>query len=428
MSRAITRTMTIIIVVAVVVIAGVAGGVYYSTLPSAPTTQTTTQVPRGLLKVGFTYSSQGTYAVEGTASLNGIKAAAQWVNDHGGVTVAGKAYNISLVFYDDQSQTSTIVPLYTKLVQDDKVSFLLAPYSSGLSTAAAPLSDQFNIIMFSHGGAADNLWTHNYKYFIGILTPATLYFKSTVDWLKANHPTDKLAFIYANDAFSVVAAEGGRDYAKSVGLQVVYSQSYPVTVKDITPLLTAAQGAGADDILGGGHFDDGLLVAKQLQQINWKPKLISLLVAVTDPNFQSQLSTVANGITGPSQWEPTVTYTPDAAKSKSIDWFGLSSSEFVSLYGRYAGGKKPPYQAAEAGAAILTLAYALQKANSLDTATVRQTLATMHIMTFYGEFQVDQTGKQVVHAMVLDQWQSGVLRVVLPSEIAEAKIIYPYGS
>src|SRR5207245_1236392 len=71
------------------------------------------------IKLGFTISLTGQFNVEGTNSLRGIQTATQWLNDHGGVTVGGKSYNITLDYYDDQSQTSQIAPLYTRIVQQD---------------------------------------------------------------------------------------------------------------------------------------------------------------------------------------------------------------------------------------------------------------------------------------------------------------------
>src|SRR5438046_1666074 len=82
--------------------------------------------------------------------------------------------------------------------------------------------------------------------------------------LNGNHPSDKLAVIYASDSFSTTAALAAINYSKAQGFQVVYQSSYPTTVNDVTPQLTAAKSAGADDLLGGGHFNDGLLLAKQL--------------------------------------------------------------------------------------------------------------------------------------------------------------------
>src|SRR5437870_13181348 len=98
------RGKLIAIVVAVLVLVAIgAAAVFYLTQPPAPT---------GTIKVGFTISLTGRYNVEGTNSRNGIVTAANWINSHGGITVQGTVYNVSLDFYDDQSVPGTVNTLY----------------------------------------------------------------------------------------------------------------------------------------------------------------------------------------------------------------------------------------------------------------------------------------------------------------------------
>ena len=403
----------------VILVAITAAAVYYLSLPRGFS---------GTIKVGFTISLTGTFNVEGTNSLNGIKTAANWINAHGGVSVAGKLYNISLDYYDDQSMGGNVGTLYPRIIQQDGAQFLLAPYSSGLTTAAAPAADSYDRVMLSHGGSSDLIWTQtSRRNLVEVLSPASIYLKGSVDWLKANHPSDKIAALYASDSFSSFATQAAIAYAQSQGFTVVYNQSYPQTVTDLSTQLTAAKNAGADDLIGGGHFNDGLLIMNQLKT-TWTtppPKFISLLVAVTEPTFYTSL-TNANNVTGPSQWETVVKYSPSLAQSLGLNWYGPTPAEFTQLYGTLNSGATPSYHAGEAGAALLVLADAIQQANSLNTTDVRAKLASMHIMNFFGQFQIDSRGLQIAHSMVLVQWRAGAKKVVLPSDVADSSCQYPY--
>ena len=426
--RRLTKRTTAIIAVAIVaIVIASSGGTYYyvNYVAQRPITCTLPSM-RDAIKVGFTISLTGTFNVEGAKSLAGIQAAACWINNNGGVTFNGKTYNIVLNYYDDQSSSAQISTLYTKIITQDNAQFLLAPYSSGLTGAAAPLAEQYNLVMLSHGGSSDSIWTKGYKNVFGILSPASTYFNNAVDWLKANHPGDKLAFLHADDSFSTAASGAASKYAVQQGLSVVYNASYPATSQDLSTQLAAAQGAGADDLLGGGHYADGVKIVQQLSSVGWKPKFISLLVAVTEPQFQQQLGGSANLVTGPSQWETTVTYSPATAQTSGIPWYGPTESQFVDYYSKQANAGSPTYHSGEAGAAIIVLADAIQKASSLDSTAVRQTISSLHIMTFFGQFQVDSTGKQSGHSMVLVQWQNGGLEVVAPAIVASGTVKYPY--
>src|SRR2546430_7399829 len=97
--RLATRTTAIIVIVIVALVVASSGGVYYyvNYVARSPCASATS----GNIKVGFTISLTGTYNVEGGKSLAGIQAAASWINDNGGVTVNGKARNITLDYYDD---------------------------------------------------------------------------------------------------------------------------------------------------------------------------------------------------------------------------------------------------------------------------------------------------------------------------------------
>src|SRR5947209_1072606 len=343
--RRLTKRTTAIIAVTIVAIVIASGGGSYYYINYIASRPAVCALPSGrdAIKVGFTISLTGTFNVEGGKSLAGIQAAACWINSNGGVTVNGKTYNIVLDYYDDASTSSNISPLYTRIISQDHAQFLLAPYSSLLTGTAAPLADSYNLVMLSHGGSADSIWTKGYKNLFEVLSSASTYFNNAIDWLKANHPSDKLAFLHADDSFSTVASVAASRYAVQQGLSVVYNQSYTATAQDLSSQLTAAQVAGADDLLGGGHYADGLKIVQQLSSVGWKPKFISLLVAVTEPQFQQQLGGAANLVTGPSQWETIVTYSPASAQTAGIPWYGPTESQFVDYYSKQAKAGSSTY-------------------------------------------------------------------------------------
>src|SRR2546426_12619092 len=94
-------------------------------------------------------------------------------------------------------------PLCAGIIQQVGGQFVLAPFSSGLTTAAAPTADACSEVIMSHGGAADTIWTQAARTnLVEVLSPASSYLRGALDWLNANHPTDKIAGIFACDAFS----------------------------------------------------------------------------------------------------------------------------------------------------------------------------------------------------------------------------------
>ena len=123
----------------------------------------------------------------------------------------------------------------------------------------------------------------------------------------------------------------------------------------------------------------------------------------------------AEGILCAAQWAPTLSY--------SDDLFGSAADFAKAFEEKY--GYAPPYQAAESAAAVEVFANALERAGSLDQDAVRAALASTDMQTFYGNIKFDETGKNIAKPMVLFQVQNGELKVVAPTQWAEAEVVFP---
>ncbi len=396
---------------------------------TTPKTKTTTKVEKPIDKIviGFTTSLKGKYTHQGQRALYGIQAMVKWINEKkGGLNVGGKKYFIEIKYYDDESSSQRVPELYSKLIKEDKVNFLIAPYSSGLTKAAAPIAEQNKIVMVSHGGASDSIFQQGYKYVVQTLSPASTYLKSVVDLIAEKDPNAKIALIYENTAFAATVAKGAKEEAQKKGLQIVYEKPYEKAATEFGSIINEAMAAGADVLIGGGHFVDGVALVQQAWELGWKLKAIGILVAPALPEFKEQLGDATNGVMYPSQWEPTVKYTPEVAKKLGIEWCGPTNEEFIRIYKEVSGGQEPNYHAAEAAAAVLHLAKAIEVAGSIDSKAVREAFNKVDILTFFGRLKIDpKTGLQIGHSMVVVQWQAGEKKIVYPASAAEAEPIYP---
>ena len=429
----------IIVLAAAALMAGKGGGGAATTTTASPAAAATTAAAgqaaspaaagggKDTILLGATISQQGKFAHEGKLALCGFQVAIDWVNSHGGVKVGDRTYKLDLKYYDDKSSKSEVPKLYSKLITQDHVDFLLAPYSSGLTLAAVPIAEQYHKLIISHGGASDAIFTKGYKYIVQALSPASYYLRPAVDLLKNTGDSDiKIAFIYEDSAFSKSVAKAAIEYAKKQGLDVVFEQAYPKGTTDFSQIISQAKASGANVLLGGGHFQDGLQLVKQAHDLGWKLKFIAILVAPTLPDFYKSLGPeIAEGVAAPAQWEIGVKYSPELAKQMGYEWYGPTNEEFISMV-KEKCGFEPDYHVASAAASILYLVKAIEKAGSLDSDAVRQAFNDLKLMTFFGPMKIDPaTGKQVAHPMILDQWQNGKREIVWPPEAATAKPVYP---
>jgi branched-chain amino acid transport system substrate-binding protein len=428
------------IAIAVVVIAIIGGLAWYL---SRETAQETAQTPQALqptgekegcvIKIGFTTSLTGKLQKESAEQLNGIKLWADEVNSKGGIKLPdGRKCTVKLVYYDDESKSARVQELYQKLITDDKVDYLISPYSSGLTAAAAAVTDGYHKVMIATGAASDSIFTKGYQYVYQLYTPASRYMTSAVDLLlELDQSNKKVALLFENSKFAKSVASATKAYLEEKGFQIVYEDYYPPGTTDFATYIAKISASGATALLGGGHFQDGFNLVKQLYSANIKSiKYVAILVAPPEPAF-AELGDAAVGVIGPSQWEPGVKYSPEAAKKLGIEWYGPTVDEFVKAY-KSKYGKTPGYHAAGGYAAGLVLQYVIEKAG-LDTEKAKEILDNLDIMTFWGRIkfykEADKHGLQIGHSMVLVQWQKtdGKLTkvIVYPEAAAEAKAVYP---
>ncbi len=376
------------------------------------------------LVIGFTASQTGKYNVSSGRQVNGLNLWMKQINDAGGIKLSdGTVVTFKAVSYDDESNKDRVQELYTRLATEDNADLLISPYSSGLTAAAAVIAEQYGKVMLTTGAASDATYKQGYTKVFQMYTPASRYLTGAVDLLAKTDPSvKKVAFVYENSKFSTAVVEAAKDYAASKGYDVVLYEGYDPETTDFGPFINKIQDAGAEAILGGGHFQDGSAFARQLFEKNVPVKFVTLLVAPPEPDF-ADLGDAAVGIIGPSQWEPLAAFKPD---------FGPTGKEFEDAY-MAAYNEEPSYHSAGGYAAGLVLEKAIRDADSTDPDAIKTALDNMDLTIFFGKIKFDTSpeahGLQIGHSMIYIQWQKDGdklgKQVVWPEDGATAKVLYP---
>jgi ABC-type branched-subunit amino acid transport system substrate-binding protein len=382
--------------------------------------------------IGFTASQTGAQNVSATRQNNGLKLWLEDINQAGGITLSdGTVLKFDAVSYDDESTTERVQELYTRLATEDKADFLISPYSSGLTSAASVIAEQYEKVMITTGAASDSNYMQGYTGVYQVYTPASHYLTGAIDLLRSDAPdVKKIAVVHENDKFSTDVSTALKEYAEAEGYEIVLFEGYDSGTTDFAPFINKIQQAGPDAIMGGGHFQDGSTFARQLNEKNVDVKYTVLLVAPPEPDF-AELGDAAVAVIGPSQWEPLAAFTSESAKEAGLSWVGITGDDFTQEY-MAAYDEEPSYHAAGGYIAGVVLAEAIKKADSLDSAAIKKALDEMDILTFYGRIKFESApeahGLQIGHDMVYIQWQkdaSGNLgkQVVWPKEGRTADLI-----
>lgn len=391
------------------------------TLSCALTTTSYAQSDDNTIVLGAAVSITGKYATNGKNTLDGYQLAAKIINEKGGVNVGGKNYKLIIQYYDDESTSARAAQLVERLINQDKVKFILGPYSSGLTQAIAPITEKYKIPMVEGNGADRGLFNNGYQYLFAVLSTSDYYLRDAVTLLAEqekkkgrNLKEVKVGIAVENDPFSKDVRDGVVEDMKKYGMQLVIDDKLPPELNDMSSTLTKVKALKPDLLVVSGHDKGATLAVRQLGD----EKVYVPMLALThcdSAQIAEKLGKKANYALCASQW--------DATENFSDKWFGSASDyaiQFVKEF-RY----RAPYQAAESSASVLTFVDAFQRAGSLDTEKVRQALAKTDMMTFYGPIKFDSTGKNIAKPMVLYQVQNENYIVVAPTKWASGKLIFP---
>src|SRR5207302_4997032 len=113
------------------------------------------------IKIGFGMGLTGGLAANGKAALLAMKIWEEETNAKGGLL--GRP--VQLIYYDDQSNPSTVPGIFTKLLDVDKVDLVVGDYGTNLLAPAMPIVMQHKMTFFSLFGLDVNKEFHYDKYF-----------------------------------------------------------------------------------------------------------------------------------------------------------------------------------------------------------------------------------------------------------------------
>jgi branched-chain amino acid transport system substrate-binding protein len=197
---------------------------------------------------------------------------------------------------------------------------------------------------------------------------------------------------------------------------VVYYQKYPNASTDLRAPLTEAKAKNPDLLLNSGHLQESLAIIQQSKELGFNPKGYGFSVGPGTPDFQTTLQNDANYVLGGTQWTPALKFNGDDLFKTPANYNDMYKQKF---------GYEPAYQSADATAAGVAYAKAIEAAGSTDPAKVRDAIAALNFTSFYGVIKFDQRGINVDKPMAVEQWQNGRRVTVWPADVAETKALWP---
>jgi len=383
------------------------------------------------VKVGLSLALTGGVAANGKQLLAALEIWRDDVNAKGGLLKRP----VELVYYDDQSNPSTVPGIYTKLISVDKVDALLGPYATNMVAPAMPIIMQSERTTISLLAIGINNHFKYPRYFsmvpVGPNGPGA-FSDGFFALAAAQQPKPRTVAIVAADAeFARTAADAARVNAQAEGFTVIHDKSYPPSTADFAPVMRAVAAADADLVYVAAYPPDNVGIVRAAAEIGLSPKMFGgAMIGLLVTPIKVQLGPIENGIIVGESFVP-------ALQSK---FPGLA--DLLKRYQARAGalGADPlgigfvPF----GYAAGQVLAQSVAGTNGFDDSKRAGYMRSHTFATVVGDIAFGPDGEwaksrtfftqfQKVAPNDVEQFRDGAKQVILwPPEFKTGDIIYPY--
>jgi branched-chain amino acid transport system substrate-binding protein len=338
-----------------------------------------------VIRFGAPLPITGPLAPEAVKQQQGYDLWAEQANKAGGISVGGKKYKVEIVYADYQSSTPRAVQATEQMITQDKVDFMFGAFGSGAAKAASTVSEKYKVPTLAATASSVQVYDQGYKYLFGTFTPNDTLTTPLTQMVKAKVPeVKKIAILARNDLFPLAIAQEMEKSAKANGFEVAYFEKYAIGTLDHSAALSQIKSLAPQWIFVTGYINDLLLVRKQMVDQEMKAPVVTMIAGPAYQEFIESGGQSAENITSASWWHPAEQY-------EGKDIFG-STANFVKLF-KAKYNSEPDYGQASAALCGALFQMAIEKAGSLDRDKVRDELAKMDVVTFFGPVKFGANGQ-----------------------------------
>lgn len=382
--------------------------------------------------IGFSMNLTGPLAPNGKAALLAMQIWEEDINAKGGLL--GRP--VKLIYYDDQSNPSTVPGLYTKLLDVDKVDIIASSYATNMIAPAMPIVMQHDRTFFSLLGLAVNSEFNYKRYFsmtpTGGPRPKESFAEGFFEVAVAQNPKPQTVAICGADAeFPRNAMDGARSVMKRLGLKVVYDKTYPPTTSDYTPIVRAIAATNPDIFLACSYPADSVGIIRASHEIGFKPKVYGGgMVGLQATAIKTQLGPLLNGIVVYDFWLPWAGFASDEGRAFVKKYQTKSAAAGVDLLGYYL----PPF----AYARMQVIEQAVKATGGTNDEKLAEYTRKNTFKTVVGDIAFNDQGEWATAQVMAVQFQgvsgNGVEQftdpktevILWPTKYKTGNIVYPY--
>ena len=223
--------------------------------------------------IGATLPLSGAEAKSGAMFRQGYELAIDEVNRRGGLDLQGVKAPVQLIVRDDKTQVDQVTALTRKLIDEDKVDFLLGTYTSALIAAGSAVAEEAHVPYVNGAGGVVDLYKRNFRYLFGVQPPLEQISTSFMVWLETAQKSGRvprparIALLWENNGYGKSFRKGLTDFRARVDQEgawnLVVDEPFDLGTKDFSPHLAKVKAAHADVFLASVHLAEYLDLHQQ---------------------------------------------------------------------------------------------------------------------------------------------------------------------
>jgi len=355
------------------------------------------------IRIGYAISKTGAYA--GGASTTVLPNYQMWAADvqkAGGIEIGGKRVPVKFFEYDDRSNSEEAVRAVERLINQDKVDFILPPWGTAMNLAVAPILHKHDYPHLATTMISDRIpqlrerWSN---LFFFTLT-STDYANGVVDVLTRLREEGKIkgrvAIVNVADQFGLELSKAAREGLKKAKFDIVYDQSYPLGSQELQTILNEVRRREPEAFLAFSYPPDTMSLNDQAKVVGFNPKVFYTAIGTVFPMFKNRFGANADGVMGLGGVSAELPVTRDyrerhrAMFKQEADYNG-SAVTYATLQ---------------------ILEQAIARAGSIDRKAVSEQIRTGSFETVLGPVKL--TNRLWAEASSVGQWQDGVFQPISP--------------
>jgi branched-chain amino acid transport system substrate-binding protein len=367
------------------------------------------------IKIGILQPVTGGLAQDGEYGRLGAEIALNEINNSGGIKSMGGA-KLEMVFGDARSNPEGGAAEVERM-QSEGVAAIVGGFASPIVLAASQAASRYDIPYIVDVGVSDQIVNrglkNTFRFGPGFGTVTTAALENLVKLNDgAGKPAKTVVIVHEDGLFGSGMAKLLQTQLPPRGFEILETIAHPTPSRDMSNVALRIRALNPDLVIPSSYYAEFVLLARTMQQQRIRPKGIYAVLngAASNFRFVKEFGDAANLVMDCNHWA-------DPRKAKTA----LVKAEAEK------GGRVWLYNTPLNYSCVRLLADAIERAGSADRLKVTEALAnstfTDHIMP-YGPTKF-VNGQNQGAAPVNTQVQNGDIKVIFPTEFADAKPVFP---